>query len=487
MPIFTCHLATSALPLEHHWEHAVGSGHAALGLRADWQAQLRRCHRQLGVRHVRFHGLLDDPMQVVVKCGDTYEYRFQTIDRLIDAILDIGMRPLLELSFMPGVLASGDKTVFRYAANVTGPHSWDQWTALIDALFRHFIARHGPDEVRRWPVEVWNEPNQPQFWTATREEYFELYRRTAGAIKQVDPAIRVGGPVTSKSEWIEPFLDAAARDGAPVDFVSTHFYPNDASESGTTHERLRAADRGWMRELALDVAASARGLPVYYTEWNSSSDDRDPLHDEPYTAAFVARTVMRNAGVVAGTSFWTFSDVFTEHGTPAAPYHGGFGLMNQYGIPKPSYRAFELLHDLGDELLTSDGVHTTVDAWFTRRGHRVTVLISNHAQPGVDICTERVDLRVVHEGAPRGAVIRRVDDQHGNAKSVWQQIGAPTYLDSETIALLESASAIGSSIVPFKHEDGVTHVGVSLPAHGIALVRLDYPDDADNHAVNRPS
>src|SRR5690349_10353440 len=117
MPLFVCNLESTPSPLGHHWEYSVGSGHAPLGLRADWQGQLRRCQRELGVRHVRFHGLLDDRMQVVVQLGESLEYRFQTIDRVYDAILEIGMRPLVELSFMPGALASGNQTVFRYAAN----------------------------------------------------------------------------------------------------------------------------------------------------------------------------------------------------------------------------------------------------------------------------------------------------------------------------------------------------------------------------------
>jgi xylan 1,4-beta-xylosidase len=476
VPTFRCNLSKPEAPaqlLPHHWEYAIGSGHAALGLRADWQAQLCRCHRELGVRHVRFHGLLDDSMQVVVKSDDALEHRFQTVDRVYDAIVGIGMRPLVELGFMPGPIASGSETVFRYAANVTKPRSWDEWTDLIGGLFRHFVDRYGLDEVSAWPVEIWNEPNQPRFWVASQADYFELYRRTAAVIKQVDPAIQVGGPVTSKGAWIEAFLAAAQRDGAPVDFVSTHFYASDASDEGSTRDRLRAADRGWMRELARDAATMAQGLPLYYTEWNSSSDDRDPLHDQPYNAAFVARTALRNAGIIAGSSFWTFSDLFVEHGTPAAPYYGGFGLLNQYGVPKPSYRAFELLHELGDELLASDGMHTTVDAWFTRDRDQIGVLLSNHAQPGAEIRDESVELCLVGGDAPCGAIIRRVDADHANPRAVWEQIGAPTYPDDATLALLESASAIGTAIQPFEHSDGVTTIRLRLPAHGLALVRLD--------------
>lgn len=477
MPHFICNLAAQPRVLDHHWEYAVGSGHAALGLRADWQAQLRRCRRELGFRHVRFHGLLDHDMQVVVEQDEALEYRFQTIDRLLDAIVELGMRPMVELGFMPRALASDQQTVFRYAANTTPPRSHAQWSELIDALFRHFIDRYGRAEVCTWPVEVWNEANQPRFWAGERDDYFELYAHTVRAIKRIDADIRVGGPVSSKGQWIPEFLDAAERNGVPVDFVSTHHYPSDAADEGTTHERLAAADRGWLRELSSDAAVAARGRPLYYTEWNSSSDDRDPLHDEPYTAAFVARTALSTADIIAGSSFWTFTDLFMEHGLPPEPYHGGFGLLNQYGVPKPSYRAFELLHELGDELLPSDGMHTTVDAYFTRRRNRVIALLTNHALPQHEIRGERVELRLIDGRAPRGVWLRRVDDQHANPKAVWQQLGAPSYPGDELLALLESASAIGTAVADFRHEDGVTTIELALPAHGLATVNIDYDEE----------
>ena len=113
-------------------------------------------------------------------------------------------------------------------------------------------------------------------------------------------------------------------------------------------------------------AAAQATLPLYYTEWNSSSNPRDPRHDEPYSAAFVAKTALEASDLVQGYSFWTFSDIFEENYFPSVPFHGGFGLLNLHGIAKPTYRAFELLHKLGNERLLVDGLHETVNAWVTR-------------------------------------------------------------------------------------------------------------------------
>ena len=204
------------------------------------------------------------------------------------------MKPFVELSFMPKALASGSTTVFNYRANVTQPRDYNQWAALIDKLVAHWVERYGIDEVREWFFEVWNEPNLKEFWTGTREDYFKLYRYTVEAIKGVDASLRVGGPATAKNEWIEEFLDFCERHSLPADFITTHHYPTDAfgSEGDDTETELAKSRRSVLREQAQDTCRRARGKPVYYTEWNSSSNPRDPLHDEPYAAAFVIKTVM---------------------------------------------------------------------------------------------------------------------------------------------------------------------------------------------------
>src|SRR5205085_8764994 len=187
----------------------------------------------------------------------------------------------------------------------------------------------------------------------TQEAYFKLYRYTVEAIKGVDGGLRVGGPATAKNQWITEFLDFCERNKLPADFVSTHHYPTDAlgTEEQDTETQLAHSRRSILRDWAEETHRRARGQPVYYTEWNTSSNPRDPLHDEPYAAAFVIKTVMEAMGLVEGYSFWTFTDIFEENYFPSVPFHGGFGLLNLHGIPKPTYRAFELLHRIGNELL----------------------------------------------------------------------------------------------------------------------------------------
>lgn len=476
MPEFTCQLSETAGSLKHFWEHTVGSDHAPVALRGDWQDQLHRCRNALGFRYVRFHGLLSDDMGTLIGGEKEFLYSFFNADQVIDFLLSIKMRPFVELSFMPTAMASGHKTVFHYRGNITPPRDYKQWATLIRKLVTHWVERYGVREVREWFFEVWNEPNLKAFWTGTQKDYFKLYRYTANAIKGVDGQLQVGGPSTAANEWIEEFLDYCERHDVPADFVSTHHYPTDAfgQASDDTLTQLSKSQRSIMREQTQNVKSRARGLPIYYTEWNSSSNPRDQLHDEPYAAAFVTKTVMEANGLVEGYSFWTFTDIFEENYFPSVPFHGGFGLLNLYGIPKPAYRAFELLHRLGTELLLVDGLHDTVDAWVIRREDSVTVLMTNHALPRHKIKTENVSLNLHCAPEPRSAWVERIDETHANPRRLWRTMGAPEYLSSSEVERLLVASCLVREPQAWNYEDGAVHMNLALPPHSVAAITIEF-------------
>jgi xylan 1,4-beta-xylosidase len=246
---FSANLSSVPTPLFHFWEHTVGSGHATLALRADWQAQLRRSSSELGMKHVRFHGILSDDMGTLVSEGSDLFYSFFNTDQIFDFLLSIGMKPFVELSFMPTTLASGDQTVFHYRANVTPPKDLAQWSVLIRKLVQHWVDRYGIEEVEQWFFEVWNEPNLTAFGTGNQADYFELYRYTADAIKGVHSALKVGGPATAANAWVDDFIAFCNENGLPVDFISTHHYPTDAfgKPGDDTETQLAESTRSILR------------------------------------------------------------------------------------------------------------------------------------------------------------------------------------------------------------------------------------------------
>ena len=476
MPDFTCSLIQPAKHFEHYWEHTIGSGHAPLALRADWQTQMRRCHDELGFQHVRFHALLSDEMFTLTCQNEQLLYSFFNADQIIDFLLSIGMRPFIELSFMPDTLASGNTTVFSYRGNVTPPRDYDRWATLIQKIAGHWVDRYGLEEVRQWFFEVWNEPNLKAFWTGTQPEYFQFYRRTAEAIKAVEPTLRVGGPATADNSWIQEFLDFCNTNSVPVDFVSTHHYPTDAFglPGADTVTQLEHTPRDDMRAEVAKSRDEARGLPLYYTEWNISSNPRDPLHDEPFAAAFATRIIMEARGLVQGYSYWTFSDIFSENYFPSVPFHGGFGLLNLQGIAKPSYRAFQLLHNLGTEFLEVHGAHETVDAWAVRKDKSLSIILTNLAMPRHPIQTELVSLRLSGAPAPLSAYIERVDEDHANPRKLWRTMGQPEYLSSLQLSQLEAASVLTRETLPLILSNGTIDLKVDLPPQSVASITIEF-------------
>jgi xylan 1,4-beta-xylosidase len=472
--LFSSDLGGQTTEFPHFWEHTVGSGHATLALRADWQAQLKQAHDDLGMRHVRFHGILSDDMGTLVGEGDTLFYSFFNTDQIFDFLLSIGMKPFVELSFMPSILSSGDQAVFHYRANVTPPKDYAQWAVLIRRLVGHWVDRYGLDEVRQWFFEVWNEPNLTAFGSGKQSDYFELYRYTVEAIKGIDPMLKVGGPATAANAWIDDFLNFCGSNDLPVDFVSTHHYPTDAfgKPGDDTEAQLAASTRSVLREEARAVRKKAGDLPVYYTEWCTSSNPRDPMHDDPYASAFIVKTILEARGLVQGYSYWTFSDIFEENYFPSVPFQGGFGLLNIHGIAKPAYRALQLLHELGTEMLPVGGSHETVDAWFLRGDRRSTLVLTNFALPLHPIETEQVSFELKSAKPATTASIQRIDLDHANAKRHWEELGSPEYLTAATVNDLKDRSQLASEPVPVEVRDGTLSVGVSMPPQSVAAIHF---------------
>ncbi len=475
-------MKATPVPLNHAWQWCVGSDHAPTALRADWQAQLTRAKKDLGFRFVRFHGILDDDMGTLICQDDKPLYSFFNTDRIFDFLLSIDMKPVVELSFMPRTLSSGNDIVFHYQGNVTPPKDYGQWHELVCRLMAHWVDRYGIEEVSKWPIECWNEPNLKAFWKADQAEYFKLYKTTVDAVKSVDKRLQVGGPATAGNEWIADFMSFCKTTHTAADFVSTHYYPTDpfGAIDTDTITQLEHSPKDVMRTRALEARADAGKLPLYYTEWSISSNPRDPFHDSSFAAALAVRIAMSVDEVVDGYSYWTFTDIFEENYFPSVPFHGGFGMMNLYGIPKPIYRAFEMIRKLGNERIDLHGGTDNVIGWIGRDSkdsqRSAHVVLINQAMPRHAVQDEAVVLRL---NAPEGMQARmvslsRVDDQHANPEKAWRDIGAPEYLKPDQVnALIEESMPQAESVAHHMIGD-VLEIRLTLLPQSVNCVRIEW-------------
>jgi xylan 1,4-beta-xylosidase len=478
--------------LKHFWSVCVGAGRANEGLRAGWLEQLRKVREHCGFQYVRFHGLFHDDMFVYRQENGRSIYNFQYIDDLFDRLLDIDVRPFVELGFCPGDLATEKNTIFWWKGHGSPPKDNIQWAELIDRTVRHWIDRYGLDEVRRWYFEIWNEPNLNPFFKGTKSQYFELYKISVNAVKSIDPLLRVGGPATSnfvpdarfdgetedfsqhqliltskdldaldwRPVWLAQFLDYCHRENLPLDFVSCHPYPTDWSldSLGQTIKKTRSVD-ATPKDLALlrkmIDASPYPNAEIHLTEWSSSPSPRDYTHDYLQAATFVVKANLESINLVDSLSYWTFTDIFEESGAGDTLFHGGFGMINYQGIVKPTFHAYRFLHALGDEVLArTPGVIVTrhsstrkiialayhypiemplsVPASFDSPNRAEEVLAMGHP----------FELRIELSGFTPHAqfAIETLDKQHGNALSAWRDLGRPESPTRRQTTLLQQAA-----------------------------------------------
>lgn len=193
--------------------------------------------------------------------------------------------------------------------------------------------------------------------------------------------------------------------------------------------------------------------------------------------------MMEATGLVEAYSYWTFTDIFEENYMPATAFQGGFGLLTLQGVPKPSFRAFELLHRLGTEALPVSGEHETVDVWIVRGPDRVTVLLTNHVLPRHPIQTESIHVQLTGLMSPRDVYIERIDDDHANPKKIWIEMGSPALPKPREVEQLRAASQIVRESLLWKQDGNTLHLGVTMPAHAIAAITVELSPKGSNGEV----
>lgn len=519
----------AAMPHKRHWQFCIGSGHAHLALRTDYVRQLAFIHDTLGIQRVRFHGIFDDDMCTRTDLSQLYqitgaeeyqEVNFHACGVVYDNVLAAGMKPFVELSFMPDSLAaSGQHGVFFYKPNICMPADMNAWREYIQEFIRFLIHRYGTEEVRTWFFEIWNEPDlQVVFFNGKRDDYFRFYETTVQAVKDVDPHLQVGGPATSGSKWVSSFLKYCKEHQVPVDFVSTHQYAGDplggVEDQGEALEEERKSSGGWaerlkrmserlktsknkqmlsgLRAILPDpseereipnnifrihseiVQKQAEGLPVYYTEWNLNATFGSYTNDTRKVAAYIVKAALETDDFIDGSSIWCFSDIFEEFHPFVEQFHGGFGLLTQDGIPKPAYYALKMLADAPANRLDLGKKATMGEVGIAafRDAEQTQILLfrqrmKNDAMPG-----EHVILRLECEKAPESVTIKRIDESHGNPLKLWEQAGSPRDMNCAEVEALKKRSAVTEETWPFTYEGGMVSIQVVLQTNDVYMISV---------------
>lgn len=465
-------------PFTHYWSVGVGAGRANEGLRAGWLEHLQLVKKNCGFRYVRMHGLFHDDMFVYFRKPDgKVVYNWQYIDELYDRMLAIGVKPFVELGFFPkDMAAENSKTQMWWKGYVSvDRNNFGKWHDLIKAFTQHIVDRYGINEVLTWYFEVWNEPNLTGtggFFHGTKSDYFRLYKEAVTAIKSIDERLKVGGPATSnfiadhrhdgeildhsqsrfytqeeinkqqwKGVWIEDFLHYCEKENFPVDFISTHPYPTDYAldpETGRGKGAIRYVhslkdDIQWLRQQLAD--SKYPEAEIHLTEWSTGPNSRDRMHDILPPAAYIIKTNLDCIGLANSLMYWTFTDVFEEKGGGEEIFHGGFGMINFQGLVKPSFHAYRMLNQLGDEKIyykdplfisrSSKTGKLSAIAFNYPKEYEQTVPSMQNFTNYMNASSKTLD--IVLEGLNPNACfeIEVLDKMHGNVYDAYLNMGAP--------------------------------------------------------------
>lgn len=496
------------IPFNNNVNYCVGTGRMGLALTKEYFDQLKIVQDNIGFKFIRGHGLFCDDMGIYQEFLDKselekepkdfpdfkaymeyveknakkiVEYNFTYLDRVVDSYMEVNIRPFLELGFMPYKMASGDNTVFYWKGNTTPPADYNKWCNMVQATLRHLMDRYGEEEVLSWPIEVWNEPNLPGFWKdANIDEYFKLYELTSAAIKKVDQRFKVGGPAIcggADEKWMKGFLTYCHEHKLNLDFISRHHYctelPVDVGHYGYPKMMELDYTLQTLRDCRkiIESFAEYKDLPFYITEFNTSYIPNCPVHDTNLNAAYIARTLAEIGDYVTGYSYWTFGDVFEERGIPFTPFYGGFGLLADGGIPKPTYWTFKFFKDLKDN----------EQACVYRDKNMVLVKTNEGTYKGIawNLTIEtkedliNVDVKVAGSAKRWCLLTKTVDEECCNPLKVWHDLGEWAHPTAEQNELLKSAAKPLVETKSIEGNENDVCFRLSVKKHGVVYFELN--------------
>ncbi|HTT58203.1 MAG TPA: beta-xylosidase [Opitutaceae bacterium] len=447
-------------------------------------------------------------------------YDWTILDQIFDTYRGAGVRPYVEIGFMPQALSSHPEPYRhhwspddKYSAIFTGwaypPKSYARWGELVYQWAQHCVQKYGPAEVRRWYWEVWNEANIP-YWQGTETEFLKLHDYAVDAVRRALPDARVGGPdcAGSGGPWLRAFLDhclhgtnlANGLPGTPLDFVSFHakgapVFVDGHVRMGIANE-LRTADEGFR---IIASYPELRQTPVIIGECDPEGcaacagpqlGYRNGTMYSSYTAAAFARLpdlAARDGVNLQGALTWAFEfegqSLFAEMRSLATD-----------GIDKPVLNVFRLFALMGGQRVAATstgavpldailqaGVRGTPDvsALASREGRRLCVLVWHYHDddvPGPDAAVTLTVSGLPADAARAQLMHFRIDATHSNAYTAWQRLGAPAHLTPPQLAQLEAAGrlqTLGPAAPVAVHDSQVT-LAVDLPRQAVSLLMLDW-------------
>jgi len=492
-----------------------------------------------GPIYVRAHNLLNthEGSPLALKWGSTNAYTedeqgnpvydWTMVDKIVDTWINLGMKPVMEIGFMPKALSTkpdpyrhhwspGDAYSDIWTGWAYPPNDYDKWEELIYQWVRHSIDRYGSEEVASWWWQLWNEPDAG-YWAGTDEEYHQLYDYTAKAVKRALPTARVGGPnVTGglssrQAKFLTDFLEhcrsgvnyATGEKGTPIDFVGFHAKgAPTVSEQGNVQMRMsthmKQIDAAFriirsfpeFADLPIIIGESdPEGCAACSTNsgYTQMGYRNGTLFSSYLASSFAKKYELadKHGANLIGAVNWTFT-------FPGQPWFDGFRSFATNGINKPVLNVLRMFGLMGGERLrVSQAQSYTVEKVMEKgvlenpdinglasiEGNTASIMVWNYHDEDVALDSSPVSLTIKGLSSDRVLIHHyRIDEQHSNAFTTWREMGAPQQLTRKQYRQLEESSELKLLESPKRVDarSGIITLPFDLPGHGVSLIQVTW-------------
>ncbi len=494
--------------LRHTWRRIVNVGYARDLLLEEIRERLKQAQSEIGFEHLRFHGIFDDDMHVYFETTQHQPFfNFAYVDMVLDFAIELDLKPFVELSFMPELLAKNKNVIFDRKSYFSIYNDLSKWKLLIQSFIRHCITRYGNGAVREWKfTTIGSAPFSFRF--TTLDTYLEFFRETQKAVKEVDEQLSFGGPggVASflwERNGFSNFIEYAIEQRCVPDFICIQAYPHLTVEedvdflpltlSQASSPAIISKDEHFTRTLLQDLKKrltqyGLQKMPVWIEEWNSTLWQRDISGDTCYKAAWLVKNLCENYDEAESFGYWLLSDLLEERTDYSRVFHGGYGLFTLNGIPKSSWYAMRFLRMLGNVCIASG------DGWMiTKNGSDLQIILSHYCHYS-DLYQFRyqalsdpyqaysvfkedgiLQYQICLYDLPQGKYLMKqysITKDHGSAFDRWLAMGAIDYPRPQEISYLKTVS------LPACHEkyidiQGRFQIHESLAEHEVKLYLLE--------------
>lgn len=492
-------------PLPAHWKRLLNVGYARSLTDAGIQGQLHRLQEKVGFEFFRIKGVLDDDMCLLrLDMNGNAVMNYAYLDEGIDFILSLGAKPMLELGFMPSLLAKDTQARSMRGSLVSPPTEISRWRELIELLMAHFVERYGARTVALWLFSPWLSPDFIDMGLCGREEYAQIYSASCHAIRAAVPGALIVGPGSTTFAATWPwYLEMCRREGCMPDILSFRAFAavGEGEEDGMklvgNNESFPFAvsgDEDYLAHMTQQIRSVLRAdgladMPLILEEWSNNIWQRDLCNDTCYKSAYLFKNILENNGALGALGYFALNDRLDEIPPVREPFHGGFGLFTQDGIPKSACLAMELLAHLGEQLL-----YQGEGCLVSRRGEELQVFLYHYSHYDLlyryrhvanisrtdreQVFTDReprafyIRLKNLPAGAYR---VRRygITRSGGSSYDAWVRMGAPSPLDWEERELLERAACPQYCVERMEAADGELHIKATLAPQDVWLIRIN--------------